>query len=573
MTTTCYYRKHLSRFTIMKTSLKNRHMIAYFSMEVGLDETMPTYSGGLGVLAGDLLKSCADLEIPVVAVSLINGRGFFSQGLDSDGSQTENEVLWDPAAYMTPMTETVTVPVEGRDVFVKSWRYELTGVSGYKVPVIFLDTNHTPNREEDREITARLYGSGTEYRLKQEIVLGIGGLRMLEVLGYEVKKYHMNEGHSSLLTLELLKRGLDARPRRSEEHVATKIRSKCIFTTHTPVEAGHDKFPYDLVGRMLGDYMDVEIIKRHCCVENLNMTLLGFSFSNHINGVAKKHAETSKSMFPTYSINSVTNGVHADTWTSDCFKRLYDEHMPNWRRDPFLFRYAVGIPDEDIWSAHTEAKRSLIDYVNKRTSAGMKHDVFTVGFARRMTEYKRPTLIFSDIEKLKKIARKCGGMQLIFSGKAHPDDTRGKDIIREIHKYSKSLLGDIRIAFIPDYNMGVAKKMVSGCDLWLNTPKKPMEASGTSGMKATFNGVLNLSVLDGWWIEGYIRDVTGWAIGEDPDETEIESLYNKLEDATHTYGKNRKRWINMMRSTVSLNASFFNSHRTMHQYITDAYWN
>ncbi len=297
----------------MKTSSKSRHMVAYFSMEIGLDEKMPTYSGGLGVLAGDLLKSCADLEIPVVAVSLINGRGFFSQGLDSEGSQTENENPWDPGKYMTQMEETVTVPVEGRDVFVKAWLYELTGVSGYKVPVVFLDTNHTTNRDDDRQITARLYGSGTEYRLKQEIVLGIGGVRMLDVLGYEIKKYHMNEGHSSLLTLELLKRGLSARPLRSEEHVATMIRSKCIFTTHTPVEAGHDKFPYELVERILGDYMDAATIKRHCCVEHLNMTLLGFNFSNHINGVAKKHAETSKSMFPTYTINSVTNGVHADT--------------------------------------------------------------------------------------------------------------------------------------------------------------------------------------------------------------------------------------------------------------------
>ncbi len=238
-----------------------------------------------------------------------------------------------------------------------------------------------------------------------------------------------------------------------------------------------------------------------------------------------------------------------------------------------LFRYAVGIPDEDIWRAHMEAKRSLVGFVNERTNAGMQADVFTVGFARRMTEYKRPTFIFSDTKKLEDIARKCGGMQLIFSGKAHPDDGRGKDIIRNIYKYAKSLRGDLRIAFVPDYNMGVAKRMVSGCDLWLNTPKKPMEASGTSGMKATLNGVLNLSVLDGWWIEGYIRDVTGWAIEEGPGESEADSLYEKLESAAHTYSKDRRRWINMMRNTVSLNASFFNSHRAMQQYITDAYWN
>jgi len=554
-----------------------RDRIAYFSMEIGLDERIPTYCGGLGVLAGDTLKSCADLEVPAIGVTLLSEKGFFNQKIDENGNQKEEDVDWNPKEYMTPIKNKVIVPIKGEKVSVGAWLYNIVGVTGHKVPVLFLDTNIPENDEKGRQITWYLYGGDEENRLKQEIALGIGGVRMLKDLDFRMRKYHMNEGHSSLLALELLKRGIERNQGILDPSLIDSVRDKCVFTTHTPIPAGHDKFSYSLVERLLGDYMDIELIKKYGGGEHLNMTLLGFNLSEYINGVAKKHGEVSRSMFPGYSINAITNGIHPPTWISESFRELYDKHITDWRKDPFLFRYAVGIPDEEIWAAHMESKKELIDYVNREYNSGMIYETLTIGFARRMTEYKRPTLIFSDVDRLKKIAGKAGGIQMIFSGKAHPRDYRGKELIKEIYSYTEKLESEIKIVYIENYDIEMAKKLVAGVDLWLNTPQKPKEASGTSGMKATLNGVLNLSVLDGWWIEGHIEGITGWSIGGLEVDKEshrrcVEDLYNKLEQIMNLFYEDRKSWIETMKNSISLNASFFNSHRMVQQYIVNAYW-
>ncbi len=551
--------------------------IAYFSMEVGLDERIPTYCGGLGILAGDTLKSFADLKVPAVGVTLLNEKGFFYQRLDEGGNQMEHEVEWNPADYMTCLENKVTVPVGGKQVSVRAWLYNIVGITGYKVPVLFLDTNLAENDAGERQITWYLYGGDEGNKLKQEIVLGIGGVRMLNELGFSVRKYHMNEGHSSLLVLELLNQNIKGNQNKLDSHVVDEVRDKCVFTTHTPIPAGHDKFPYSLVEYLLRDYMSLDLIKKYGGGEYLNMTLLGFNLSEYINGVAKKHGEISRSMFPGYAINSITNGVHPPTWINESFQRLYDKHIADWRRDPFLFRYGVGIPDGEIWAAHMESKKDLIDYINRQYNLGMVYEPLTVGFARRMTEYKRPTLIFDDIGRLKEIVKKSGGIQLVFAGKAHPQDHRGKELIKEIVSYVDGLGDEVKLVYIENYNMGIAKKLVGGVDLWLNTPQKPREASGTSGMKAVLNGVLNFSVLDGWWIEGHIEGITGWSIGgleagKDSHRRCVEDLYCKLAQIMDLFYKDRESWINMMKNSISLNASFFNSQRMVQQYMTNAYW-
>jgi len=545
--------------------------IAYFSMEIGLSNEIHTYSGGLGVLAGDTIRSSADLNIPLVAVTLISKKGYFRQKLTREGRQLEHPDPWDPLQFLQLLSEEVMVQIHGRDVRIKAWLYTLKSIRGGEVPVYFLDTDVEGNSSEDREITAFLYGGDERYRIKQEIVLGIGGARMLEKLGVNARKYHMNEGHSSFLTLELL---------RKHEMNVNKVRNVCVFTTHTPVEAGHDKFSYELVREYLGEFIPFDVLKSLGGHDRLNMTLLALNLSNYVNGVAKKHKMTSREMFPSYEIHAITNGVHSYTWTCESFKRLYDKYLPGWAHEPEMLVRAEIIPDDEVWQAHMEAKKALIDYVNAMANIGMDYDTLTIGFARRATEYKRHALIFSDMEKLKKVNNK-GKIQLIFAGKAHPRDETGKKLIEQIFSYEEILKDYIKIAYLENYDMNLASKMVSGVDIWLNTPLPPMEASGTSGMKAAHNGVINFSVLDGWWIEGWIEGVTGWAIGPTPEEhvstderktKELDDLYGKLEYVIiPLYYKRRDGWIQMMKNSIAKIACHFNSHRMMHRYVTEAY--
>ncbi len=557
--------------------------IAYFSMEIGLRDEIPTYSGGLGVLAGDTVKAAADLCLPFVAVTLISRKGYFLQEIDAKGHQIEHPAVWDPSSLLKKSTEKVMVPIEGRKVYIQAWVYFVESPrEGSKVPVIYLDTDLPENNPEDRTITDHLYGGEESYRIKQEMVLGIGGVRMLKKLGFQIKKYHMNEGHAAFLTLELLHEfKKDIESVWDEEHIwdTEAVKELCVFTTHTPVEAGHDKFSYELFKKVFGDYFPENILKKLAGENKVNMTLLGFNLSKYVNGVAKKHGQVSKTMFPGYQINAITNGVHSYTWTCDSMKKIYDKYLPGWANEPEIFVRIGIIPDDELWGAHLAAKKILIDYVNSVSDARMDCETLTIGFARRATAYKRADLLFSDLKRLEQIG--TGKIQIIYAGKAHPKDTEGKQLIEKIFSYKEQFKGKIMIAFIQNYNMEIALKLVSGVDIWLNTPLRPLEASGTSGMKATHNGVMNFSVLDGWWIEGHIEGYTGWAIGPAPKEIESDTnmnqidsddLYNKLERTIiPLYYNDRKCWIRMMQNAIGKNAYYFNCHRMMRRYVTEAY--
>lgn len=556
--------------------------IAYFSMEIGIRNDIPTYSGGLGVLAGDTIRTAADLKLPMVAVTLLSKKGYFIQELDDAGRQTEYPNSWEPERHLILLPEKVSVSIEGRDVFVQAWQYTVESLTGGYVPIFFLDTDLKENAPEDKEITHYLYGGDAAYRLKQEIVLGIGGVRMLHELGFEIKKYHMNEGHSSLLTLELLNRFKRPIEEVWDEKLVwnvEKVKDLCVFTTHTPVEAGHDRFPYDLVLRIMGEFIPLNVLKELGGQDALNMTRLGLNLSEFINGVAKKHGEVSRNMFPGYEISAITNGVHTFTWTCDSFRKLYDKYLPGWANEPELFVRVGRIPDEEIWEAHMEAKRLLLAYIRETTGVVMDPNILTIGFARRATAYKRADLIFTDLERLSRIG--AGTLQLVYAGKAHPKDEAGKRLIEKIFSIKERLKNAITMVYLKNYNMEIALKMVSGVDLWLNTPLRPREASGTSGMKAVHNGVMNFSVLDGWWIEGHIEGFTGWSIGPSPTETSLDEnvdtrdaddLYTKLETIIiPLYYTNRPGWIRMMQNAIGKNAYYFNTHRMMRRYVTEAY--
>ncbi len=580
--------------------------VAYFSMEIALRSEIPTYAGGLGVLAGDTVRSAADLELPMVAVSLVSRQGYFRQEIDAQGRQVERPAVWEPRDRAFPLDAKIAVPIEGRAVWIGAWLYVLEGHMGGLQPVLLLDTDLDENRREDREITHYLYGGDETYRLKQEIVLGIGGVRLLQALGFTIRHYHMNEGHSALLGLELLRRYLyppeDLRPGESPYDLP-RVRELCSFTTHTPVEAGHDRFAYELVQRVFGNVINVEVVKRltniaeaqrsrlaidegfidlatlkHLAGEDsLNMTRLALNLSEYVNGVAKRHAEISKTMFPGYQVHAVTNGVHPFTWTAESFRALYDRYLPSWCHEPEqLVRADCCIPDAAVWEAHVQAKQALIEKVRALTGVALHPKVPILGFARRMTAYKRPDLLFSDIERLKEIARNRS-FQIVLAGKAHPRDEGGKRLIEQLHAQARALQGSVPIAYLPDYDLDTALAIVSGVDVWLNTPLRPFEASGTSGMKAAFNGVPSLSVLDGWWVEGCIEGVTGWAIGDaaGADDGDARALYDKLEQVVlplyYGYEAEPGGWIKVMKGAICKNASYFNSHRMMRRYATEAY--
>jgi len=552
--------------------------IAYFSMEIALCNEMPTFSGGLGVLAGDTIRAAADMELPMVAVTLVSRQGYFRQEIDTSGHQTEHPDTWDPAQWATPLTAKIALSIEGRTVWVGGWLYVLEGHMNGRQPVILLDTALEENTADDRTITDTLYGGDETYRLKQEMVLGIGGIRLLQAIGFDVRQYHMNEGHSALLALDLLRRYAyppeDLRTGESPYDLP-RVRERCCFTTHTPVEAGHDRFDYDLVNRLMGALINETTLKQLAGEDHLNMTRLALNLSEYVNGVAKRHAEVSRTMFPGYRVHAITNGVHPFTWAGPSFRALFDHHLPGWCHEPeLLVRADCCLSDEEVWNAHQQAKLTLIERVSSLTQVALDPIRPILGFARRMTAYKRADLLFTDIERLKDIARHWP-FQIVLSGKAHPRDSGGKQLIETLHRHLHELAEVIPIVYLPDYDLDIAQAMVAGVDLWLNTPLRPREASGTSGMKATFNGVPNLSVLDGWWIEGCIEGVTGWAIGDDQDAdngNDARLLYEKLEQVVlPLYHQDRSGWIAVMKGAIAKNASFFNSHRMMRRYATEAY--
>jgi starch phosphorylase len=567
--------------------------IAYFTMEIGLDESIPTYAGGLGILAGDTVRSAADLGIPMVVITLLYRNGYFRQRLDASGWQSEEDVSWPVDKLLQEMEPRCSIEIEGRPVQVRAWKYEVKSAGGHSVPVYFLDTDMEQNAAEDRAITNHLYGGDLRYRLCQEAVLGIGGVRMLRALGLnEIKRFHMNEGHAALLTLELayelFRKAWDMAYEQTRHVITTEmvhlVKPKCIFTTHTPVPAGQDKFPLDLVHQVITDFQGAfeEREQEFCRDGVLNMANLALDNSHYINGVAKSHGQVAQQMFSKYDIHSITNGVHIATWASAPIASMLDEHIPGWRDDNGSLRSALNIPKRFILNAHRQSKEALVQQINQLTGIGFEPGVFTIGFARRAAVYKRAELLFWDTARLTEIARNVGPFQIVYAGKAHPQDNEGKEVIRRIHEIKEKLKGKIKMVYLENYGINMAKMLTSGVDLWLNTPQPPLEASGTSGMKAAVNGVPSFSIRDGWWNEGCIEGVTGWAIGGDKNAS-LESADNRAEDAAALYNKlemvilpmfcnEMDRYAEVMRHSIALNGSFFNTERMLSQYISKAYF-
>ncbi|HEU0021430.1 MAG TPA: alpha-glucan family phosphorylase [Dehalococcoidia bacterium] len=555
--------------------------VAYFSMEVGLDAAVPTYGGGLGILAGDTLRGAADLGLPMVGVTLLYRQGYLKQILDENGNQSESAETWYPEEHLEALPQRVGLTIEGRRVMVRAWRYLIHGAAGHTVPVFFLDTDLHENNPEDRALTGGLYGGDLKYRLRQEAVLGLGGIGMLRVLGYRnLKKYHMNEGHSALLSLTLLQewcceRGLFT----FNDEGVEAVRRLCVFTTHTPVAAGHDAFPMELVRRVLGDLRTSMLSNTRGCRDGyLSMSHLALDLSGRVNGVSRRHGEVSRFLYPEYSVTSITNGVHAGSWVSDSFAALYDAHVPDWRRDSCALEQASQIPLAEIHQAHLASKSQLLEEVGQRTGLALDPNVMTLGFARRAAAYKRADLLFADIERLKRITREVGPIQVLYAGKAHPADTQSKDLIRRVFYAAATLRDSVRVIYLANHDMALGKLLCSGVDLWLNTPQKPMEASGTSGMKAALNGVPSFSILDGWWVEGHQEGVTGWSIGSaaaqtgDSVEEEAASLYEKLADVLlPMFYDNPEEFLKVRRSAIAINGAYFNTHRMVREYDDQAY--
>lgn len=561
--------------------------IAYFSMEMALRPEMQTYSGGLGVLAGDTARSCADLGLPMVFVTLLSRQGYLRQEIDADGQQISHAAPWNPADYAVPLRAKVAVLLDGREVWVRPWLHVISSPIGSRIPVLLLDTHLEENAPIDRDITDRLYGTGREYRLKQEAVLGIAGLRCLQALGFDIRKYHLNEGHAALLALDLMRR----HPRHPDQvaedsmhYRLSPVREACVFTTHTPVDAGHDRFDYELFERMLPNYVHLDDLKRLAGADALNMTRLALNLSGFVNGVAARHARTTTEMFPGYNIRAITNGVHLPTWAHPAMRALFNRHFPSWAYEPEMMVRADQLPADQVWAAHRAARRDLDDEIERRTGVRLDADLPVIGFARRMTAYKRPDLLFTDLARLRSIHAHLP-FQIVFAGKAHPADEAGQALIRQIHAVSRTLAPQVRVIFLPDYDVTLASRMVAGVDIWLNTPTPPMEASGTSGMKAALNGVLNLSVLDGWWLEACIEGVTGWAVGidrsmsdtgaagsRDPAHASAADLYDKLEQIVlPLWHHDRDRWIWMMQQAIGKVSCYFNTQRMMRRYAAEAY--
>jgi starch phosphorylase len=562
---------------------ETKSRVAYFSMEICLEQAIPTYSGGLGVLAGDTIRSAADLGVPMAAVTLVHRKGYFRQHLDTKGNQSEEPEPWRPEDRLELVAERVVVNIEGRDVAVRAWRYPVVGVEGHTVSVYLLDTDLPENSDWDRSLSDFLYGGDTRYRLCQEALLGMGGAELIRALDGDARtQFHINEGHAALLTLALLERQLAASGHQvpSDADIAA-VRAQCIFTTHTPVPAGHDRFPESLVRTVLGDARTSLLAASGCCDGAgdswLNMTRLALRFSRYANGVAMRHGEVSREMFPEYEISAITNGVHALTWTSPSFRELFDRYSPAWRKDNLYLRYAVGIPLEEIRAAHARAKDALLQEVARRTGTKLDPSVLTIGFARRATPYKRADLVFTDVARLRAISKNVGALQIVFAGKAHPRDEGGKELIRHIYRAAHELDGALRVVYLENYEMDLGALLTSGADLWLNNPMKPLEASGTSGMKAALNGVPSLSVLDGWWVEGHVEGITGWSIGDsdavEPDSAaDAADLYAKLERTiVPLFYNSADAWAEVMRHCIVLNGSYFNTQRMVTQYVRDAY--
>ena len=538
----------------------NNTTIAYFSAEIGISESLPTYSGGLGVLAGDHIKAAADASLSMVCISILYKEGYFKQQIDSEGTQIESYPRFDSHPELEKFSQKFTIKLRNKDIWVQAYQYLYKGETGQAVPVYFLDTDLDENSDDDRVISLRLYSGDKDHRILQESLLGFGGIKLLENIGCnDIQTYHMNEGHCSFLTLALLEKF-------NGDH--DKVRSMCHFTTHTPVEAGHDHFSLDRSRKILNELLPESLelpswIKKR----RLHMTELGLHFSRSANGVSKLHGKVAQDQFPSKDIDYITNGVYHPHWLGKSFRRIFNDKKPQWKTKPSLLLDLDDITNEEIKNAHSLQKKHLIDYANSKSNKKLSSSILTIGFARRAAEYKRATLIFSDLDRLMKLGK--NKLQIIFAGKAHPKDQGGKNIIKEVIDKSHDLSESIEIVFLENYNMHLGHMITSGVDVWLNTPLRPYEASGTSGMKAALNGIPNLSILDGWWEEACINGENGWAIGSAEhcdDESDAKSLYQLLEeDVLPTFYNNSNKWMQMMRKSIQT-AVDFTAHRMIKEY-------
>jgi len=529
--------------------------IAYFTAEIGLWSELHTYSGGLGVLAGDHVKSAADVGLPLVGMSLLYREGYGRQHLDDQGIQSETYAPIDPNEHLTNTGQTIQLPLDGSTLYASIWKASVVGVGGHVVPVYFLDTFHPNNSAEFVGLGARLYGGDDSTRVRQEYLLGVGGVRALQALGHDFAGMHLNEGHCTFAMLEMLHQGW------TREELAQRT----LFTTHTPVPAGHDRFEWSLVEDVMGDLLPSdarELVREAGDSEGggrCSMSHLAVALSTAVNAVSNLNAQVASTMFGTTHIAPITNGVHHITWTSPQMSGLFDQHLPGWKEDPSQLGYAGRLPDAALQDARQVNRRILRELVHASTGVELDEQRLTIGFARRFATYKRANLVFSDLERLRSIG--AGRIQFVFSGKAHPKDEGGKQLIRDIFASAGQVAEDIPVAFIENYDMATGLAMTSGVDIWLNNPIRPLEASGTSGMKAAMNGVPNCSILDGWWPEGCEHGVNGWAIGHSEDERDdardAENIYNVLEhEVLPLWDEGPERWAKLMRASIATSARF-----------------
>lgn len=554
--------------------LKDNTLVAYISMEIGIDSNIPTYSGGLGVLSGDTVRSAADLEIPMVAVCLCYSSGYFYQLFNEKGEQKEKEIEWNYFYEFEKISEPIIIKIEAKEVLVTAWLYKVIGQSGHIIPIYLLTTDVEGNEDWMKKMTGSLYDSTSKWnRIVQEQILGIGAVKLLESQEYKnLKVYHLNEGHGSFSIVELYKDLGDLE----------KVKEKVVFTTHTPVPAGHDKFEQKLVEKVFEKRFPSELRKLADDNGSLNMTFLGMNASHYQNAVSKKHGEISRKMFPNINIDYITNGIHLPFWVSKPIRKIFDRKWPNWKSNPLLLQNAIELDDLELFDARIENKFNLINYQKGHSWNLLDEELITIGFARRFATYKRATLIFQDIDRLGKICQ--GKIQFIFAGKAHPKDIIGKEYIKKIFESAEYLYDNfkVKVVIMENYNMDLAHMLVSGVDVWMNTPERYREASGTSGMKAALNGGLNLSVLDGWWLEGYHKNpMAGWAIGPDDSnpkdpgvsnswDIDSNAIYEILENQIIPTYMNHDEWLLRSKHAISL-AAYFNTHRMVEEYAEKAY--
>ncbi|MBD3270829.1 alpha-glucan family phosphorylase [Candidatus Peregrinibacteria bacterium] len=541
--------------------MTKQKQIAYFSMEFAFDDRHRNYAGGLGVLAADIMLSMAALKTNSVGISLIYHRS------------EHPEEIFNPDDHFEKMNQTINLKIENRNVVFSIYKYQVKVNSEQSLPVYYLSSLREENKPWDRDLTKHLYTSNWYTRLCQEYILGVGGVKALEALGYhDIDYYHMNEGHAAPLTLELL---------RKFDYDEKKVKNHCTFTTHTPVQAGHDYFDYGLVNNTIESVIPWNI-KKLATEKSMGMTELALNLSSISNSVSEKHRDVCHKMFPWVNFENVTNGIYHPRWTSPNMKKLFDKYLKNWETKTDNFKNAEKIPDKELVKAKYNDKKALIKWINQNPSFfGIqnleKDDLFddktlTICFARRFVEYKRPDLIFTNLNKLRELGYKK--IQLIFSAHCGKDNTFCHNTKSQILHCAKELRGQIKVAVTNDYNLDIAKRLVTGCDLWLNNPIAPMEASGTSGMKVALNGGLNLSIKDGWWIEGIERQPeSGWGFGTDhnehyhpqPNLHDAQELYDELEKVIIEYYEHHDKWVKRMKKAIML-LSFFNTHRVVKQY-------